>query len=172
MTAIRLALVVLIAYLAAVAETTLAGGLEVRDVTPSLIALAALGWQLVAAGPYAFLGAGLIALVGDLLAPGRVGAGAAAMLLLAYAVGRLQSRVRIEHYLVQAAVVMIAVSLWAAASGLLRSVLGDAASGVWSVLRQSALVGVYTAAVALPVLMVTAWAREPWLRRARRLEAS
>lgn len=162
----RLMLVALIACAAAVADTSLAGALEVHQVAPSLIALAALTWQLVAPGPYAFLGAGAIALAGDMCAPGHVGAGAAAMLMVAYGVGRL----RIEHYALQVLVLLVGTTAWAVATGLLRWLLGDSAVGLALLLGESALVGAYTAALALPLLMVVAWVREPLVRRARRLE--
>jgi rod shape-determining protein MreD len=168
----RLLLLVLAAYAAAVAETALAGTLEIHQVAPSLIALAALAWPLVLPGPHAFLGAGVIALAGDLAAPGRIGAGAAAMLAVAYAVGRLQSRARIEHYLLQVAVLAAGTFAWAIASGLLRVLCGEVPFGLPSLLRHSFLVAAYTAAVALPVLMTVAWLREPWLRRVRRLETT
>ena len=166
MSLLRLALLGLIAYAAAVAETSLAGALEICHVAPSLIALAALTWQLVAPGPYAFLGAGAIALAGDLCAPGRVGAGAAAMLLVAYGVSRL----RVEHYGLQVAVLFAGTTAWAVATGLLRLSVGDSAVGGTLLLREPVLVGAYTAALALPILMVVTWVREPLLRRARQME--
>jgi rod shape-determining protein MreD len=155
----RLAILGLLVYAAAVGETAMVDALAVRQVAPSLIALAALTWQLAWPGPYAFLGAGVIALAGDLFVPGRIGLGAAAMLIVAYATGRLRDRLRIEHYAWQIPLIFAATSVWATGSGVLRAMFGEAAVGV-AMLGQSLLVGVYTALLALPVLMVLAWLRE------------
>jgi hypothetical protein len=148
----RLAILSLMVYATAVGETALVDALAVRHVAPSLIALAALTWQLAWPGPYAFLGAGAIALAGDLVMPGRIGAGAALMLLAAYGAGQLRVQMRIEHYALQIPLVWAATTAWAAGTSLAHA--GTLA--LWP----SLLVGAYTAALALPVLMVVAWLRE------------
>jgi len=156
---VRLAILGLLVYAAAAGETALVDALAVRQVTPSLIALAALTWQLACPGPYAFLGAGAIALAGDLLVPGRIGLGAAAMLVVAYAVRRLRDRFRVEHYALQLPFVFAATSAWALGTSGLRAVFDRSATGL-AVFEQSLLVAAYTTALALPVLMVVAWVRE------------
>jgi rod shape-determining protein MreD len=166
----RLAILGLMVYAAAAGETALVDALEVRQVAPSLIALAAIAWPLVSSSPYAFLAAGVIALAGDLLAPGRIGLGAAAMLLVAYGVGRLRQRMSVEHYALQVPLVFAATAVWGASTGVLRSIAGESAVGGWTLLGQSLWVGAYTAALALPLLMVVAWLREPSSAQLRRAE--
>jgi len=192
----RVVLLLLIVYVAAVAETSLVDVIRVGDVTPDLLALVAVVWLLTAGGPRAFLLAGAVALVGDLIAPGRLGVGTAWMLLVGYAVVRLRGRfqgatnfrgfvgatdgrgfvgatdgrgfMRVD-VLWQVPMVAAAVTVWAAAVGLTARLLGDASLPWSTILTRSAGVGIYTAGVALPVLMAVGWIREPLLARRRKL---
>ena len=59
-----------------------------------LLALLAVVWLLTASGTRAFLVAGAIALVGDLIAPGRLGLGFGWMLLVGYGVTQVRARFR------------------------------------------------------------------------------
>ncbi len=168
----------LIVYLAAVAETSLVDVMRVGDVTPDLLALVAVVWLLTAAGPRAFLVAGAVVLVGDLIAPGRLGVGTAWMLLVGYGVTRLRVRFQgatdgrgfmWQQLVWQVPCVWLAVTVWAAAVGLTGRLLGDVALPWSTLLTRAAGVGVYTAGVALPVLMVIGWIREPLLARQKKL---
>lgn len=169
----RFLILTLIVYLAAVAETSLVDVMRAGDVTPDLLALVAVVWLLTVAGPRAFLVAGAVVLVGDLIAPGRPGVGMAWMLLVGYGVTRL--RVRFQGatdgrgFMWQVPCVWVAVTVWAAAVGLTGRLLGDVALPWSTLLTRAAGVGVYTAGVALPVLMVVGWIREPLLARQRKL---
>ena len=78
----HLLILIPIVYIAAVAETSLVDVMRIGDVAPDLLALVALVWLVTVAGPRAFLVAGAVALLGDLIAPGRVGVGTAWMLLV------------------------------------------------------------------------------------------
>jgi hypothetical protein len=174
----RVVLLLLGVYLAAVAETAVVDVIRVGEVTPDLLALVAVVWLLTAAGPRAFLAAGAVALVGDLIAPGRLGVGMAWMLVVGYGITRLRARfqgatdgrgfVGIDLAW-QMPTIGAAVTMLAAAVGLTGRLLGD----VWlpwsTILIRSAGVGIYTAGIALPVLMVVGWIREPLLARRRRL---
>ncbi|MBN2475466.1 MAG: hypothetical protein JXB62_12720 [Pirellulales bacterium] len=156
-------------YLAAVAETSLIDVLRIGEVTPDLLALVAVVWLLTSGSPRAFLGAGAVALVGDLIAPGHLGVGMGWMLLAGYGVGRLRARFRLEHLGWQVLITFATVAAWAAAVGATGRLIGDL-SLAWSAVVPRALgVGLYTAAVALPVWMVVGWIRQPFLARKRRL---
>lgn len=169
----RFLILTLIVYLAAVAETSLVDVMRVGDVTPDLLALVAVVWLLTAAGPRAFLVAGAVVLVGDLIAPGHLGVGMAWMLLVGYGVTRLRARFQGatdgRGFMWQVPCVWLAVTVWAAAVGLTGRLLGDVALPWSAVSVRAAGVGVYTAGVALPVLMVIGWIREPLLARQRKL---
>ncbi len=165
----RILLLLPIVYFAAVVETSLVDVMRIGQVAPDLLALTAMVWLLAATGPRAFLAAGAIALAGDLIAPGRLGVGMGWMLLLGYGLTRLRARVKLDHLLVQVPAVLVTVTLWAVAVGLTGRLLGDV-SVPWSMLLSHAAgVGLYTAALSLPVLMVAGWIRQPYLARQARL---
>jgi len=150
-----------IVYLAAVLQTSLDDLLQVRGVTPDLFALVAVVSVLCTPGPRAFLLGGGIMLLGDLIAPGRIGIGAAWMLVLSYAVVRLREHIRLDFLAVRVAVVGVAVAFWVAGVGATGRLLGELPLG-WTAIGFRALgVGVYTAGVALPVLMILGWLPEP-----------
>jgi len=157
----RTVLLAAIVYLAAVVQTSLADAMRVGSVTPDLLALVAVVYVLAARGPRSFLVAGGIALAGDLIAPGPPGPGAAWMLLVGYAFGRLRHHVRLEHFIAQVPVVGLAVACWAAGVGMTARLLGDLPLAWSAIAARAAGVGLYTAGVALPVLMVLGWSREP-----------
>ena len=167
----RILLLALIVYLAAVAETSLGDVMRVGRVTPDLLALVATVYVLAARGPRAFLVAGAVALAGDLIAPGRLGVGAAWMLVVGYAVGRLRHHVRLDHFTAQVPVVGLAVACWAAGVGATARLLGELPLAWSTTAVRAAGVGLYTAGVALPVLMVLAWTRERAIAPQRQVSA-
>ena len=157
----QLFLLIPLVYLAAVAETSLADVLRVGQTAPELLALTAVVWLLLARGRWAFLAAGAIALVGDFIAPGRLGVGAAWMLLAGYGLSRLKGRLPTEHLVVQVPMVLAAVTLWALAVAATGRLLGDVPLPWSAIPSRAAGVGLYTAGVSLPVLMVLGWLAEP-----------
>lgn len=162
-------LLVPVVYVAAVADTTLAERIQVGRVAPDLLALTAVVWLLLAAGPSAFLVAGAIGLVADLVSSGRIGLGTACFLLAGYALVRLRQRLALEALPAQLAVVFAAVALLSAGVGVGRWLLGETVVGPVTLLLGALGVGLYTAGVALPLLMVLGWIREPLVRRKRKL---
>ena len=156
-----LLLLIPIVYLAAVAETTLADVLRIGAISPDLLALTAAVWLVIARRPYAFLMAGGIGLVADLLTPGRIGIGAAVWLLVGYTLLRPRWRWVFEHVLGQVSAVALAVSVWAATAGFARWLVGDAALGLSTILARAVGTGLYTAAISLPILLVASWIGDP-----------
>jgi hypothetical protein len=183
----RVVLLSLIVYLAAVAETALVDVIRVGEVSPDLLALVAVVWLLTASGTRAFLVAAAVALVGDLIAPGRLGVGTAWMLLVGYGISRLRAHFQGAtngrgfvgatngrgfvgvDLAWQVPMVAAAVAVWAAGVGLTARLLGDVSLPWSTLLARAAGVGIYTAGVALPLLMVVGWIREPYLARKRKL---
>jgi rod shape-determining protein MreD len=160
--AMQFLLIPVVVYVAAVIETSLIDGIRIGPVAPDLLALVALVWLLgPRRGTWTIAVAGMIALVGDLIAPGRVGVGAFWMLLLGYAVVQWRIRFRHEHLVLQVITVGVAVTAWAVAVGLTNRLLGELPLSMSSILMRSVGVGVYTAGVGLPVLMVVGWVRQP-----------
>ncbi len=156
-------------YLAAVADSSLLNAIRVGQVTPDLLALAAIVWALTAKGRRAFLVAGLIALAGDLVSPARLGLGTFWMLPVAYGITRLRARVWLDHVALQAPVVLVAVTVWAAAVGSSNRLLGEIALPWLTMLGRAAGTGLYTAAVSVPALMLIGWIREPRMALERQL---
>ena len=166
---IRLVVLSSLVYVAAVAETSLIDAAAIAGVSPDLLALVAIAWLLVVVEPRAFLVAGAVALLGDLIAPGRLGVGTAWMLVVGYAVGRLQSRLRWKHLAAQLLTVWVAVTVWAAGVAVTSRLIDDLTLPWSTIPMRAAAVGLYTAAFGLPILMVVGWIREPKATRQRRI---
>ena len=174
----RFLILILVVYIAAVVDTSPVDVMRVGHVTPDLLVLVAVVWLLTASGPRAFWVAGAVALVGDLISPGRLGVGMAWMLLVGYAVIRLRARFQgatngrgfmWQKLVWQVPCVLVTVTVWASAVGLSGRLLGDVSLPWSTILARAAGVGIYTAGVALPVLMVVGWTREPLVARQRKL---
>ncbi|MEE8450503.1 MAG: hypothetical protein V3R99_01275 [Thermoguttaceae bacterium] len=165
----RYLLLLPIVYVAAVLETSAVDLIGVGRVAPDLLAMVAIIWLMIVPTPRAFLVAGGIVLVGDLIAPGRPGVGMAWMLLIGYAITRLQQHVKMDHLAVQVIVLWAAVTLWASAVGFTGRLTGHVVSPWSTLFVHTAGVGIYTAGVSLPVLMVIGWIREPLLTRQARM---
>jgi rod shape-determining protein MreD len=161
----RTLLLLPLVYVAAVLQTSLADVVRVGRVEPDLLAVLAVGWLLVFPGPRSFLAAGLAGLAADLISPGRIGVAAFCFLLVGYGVMRLRARLPIRHLVWQVAVVGVAVSLIAAGSAMGRWLLGETTAAPSVLLVRSLSVGVYSAGVSLPLLMVVGWMQEPLRRR-------
>jgi rod shape-determining protein MreD len=161
----RYLLLVPIIYIAAVLQTSLGGLLSVGHVGPDLMALAAIVWLLYDSQPRAFLAAAAIGLVADLIAPGRVGLGMACFLLVGYAVCRLRTKLPAEHLVGRATIILIAVGLISMAIGCVGPLLGQASPGLSQVVARSIGVGVYTAGISIPLLMIAGWISEPYSTR-------
>jgi len=153
-----------VVYATAVADTSLIDAMTIGSVTPDLPALTAIVWLLLAGGPRAFLVAGAVALVGDLIAPGRLGVGMGWMLLVGYAVTQLQTRLKCDHLAWQVSLTCVAVIVWAAGVGITGRMVGDVALPTSTLIARAAGVGLYTAAVAFPLLLVIGWIRESYAR--------
>ncbi len=145
----------------AVFETSSADLLRVGTVGPDLLALVAILWVLRCGGPRGFLVAGAVGLLGDLLLPGRLGLGMALLLLIGYAITRLRARLLLEHPVWQLATIWLGTTLFAFGLALWSWASGEAAVSIARLALRSAGVGLYTAAVAVPVLLVIGWIGQP-----------
>ena len=150
---------ILFVYLAAVVDTALGEVLRVGNVTPDPVALVAVVWVLLARSRWAFLTAGAVALLGDLIAPGRVGVGAAWMLLVGFGLGRVVPHIRSRHLAVRLPLLLAAMIVWCLGVAVTQSVLGETTAPLTIQLGHAIGAAVYTSAVAVPVLMVAGWIR-------------
>ena len=158
-----------ILYLTAVLQTSLADVLGVGHVTPDLLALLAVLWLLVTPGRRAFLVAGLIGLVVDLISPGRMGIAAASFLLVGYGLTRLRAKLDLEHLARQVPIVCLATTALSVTLALGGWLLGQTSVPLATLLVRALGVGVYTTGVSLPLLMIIGWIREPFRRHATQL---
>ncbi|HUY90871.1 MAG TPA: rod shape-determining protein MreD [Pirellulales bacterium] len=154
-------LLALAAYLAAALDTALAPAWAIGRATPDLLALTAVLWLLAPGRPRPLWPAAALGLLADLLAPGRLGVGLACFAVAGYTIAGLRPRLAYAAPWLKAAVVAIAVAAIALGGGLLRRLLGELDVSGLAILGRSAAVGVYTAGVALPILMVFDWLPQP-----------
>jgi len=108
----------------------------------------------------AFLAAGAVMLAADLAAPGRVGLGAAAMLVVAFAVAALRRRVGVASLAARWTLFAAAALAWTLAVGLAGRCLGDVELNWSEVAWRAAAAALLTAAAALPALMLLGWLTE------------
>lgn len=167
----RWILLIPLTYVGAVADTSLADAFCIGPVAPDFLALAAMLWLLVLAKPGAFLAVGAVGLVSDLIAPGRIGYGLAGFLVAGYLVARLRARLAPEHLLWHAMFTFAAVALVSVLTALGQRLLGEVSLPLAALATRGAGVGLYTAAVSVPLFMIVAWMREPFLARQRKLAA-
>lgn len=154
-------------YLAAVLETSLADFVRVGTVGPDFLVLVAILWTILYGGPRAFLVAGAIGLVGDLLVPGHPGPGMALLLVIGFAIGRTRGRLPLEYPACQLALLAAASTAFAAGLAVITRLLGETSQPLSVLFQRSIGVGLYTAAFALPCVLVIHWMRRP-LRLDRR----
>mgnify|MGYP000881676352 FL=1 len=146
-------------YLAAVVDTALGDVLRIGEVAPDMVALTAIVWMLLARHRWSFLTAGVVALAGDLIAPGRVGVGAAWMLLVGFGLCWVLPKTRSRAWIVRLPLLAAAMIAWCLGVALTDSLLGNASRPVVSQLLHAIAAAVYTSAAAVPVLMVAGWGR-------------
>jgi rod shape-determining protein MreD len=144
-------------YLAAALQTSLAPVIEVRHVMPDLFALVAIVWLLRPAGSRGFIAAGLVGLVYDLTSAAPLGIGLGLYSLAGYSICVLLGKLDRNHLLVQLPIVWLATTIIALGEAVAARLFGELTLP-WTTLAVRAVsVGVYTTAVALPVLMVVGW---------------
>jgi rod shape-determining protein MreD len=156
-------------FVAAVLQTSLVDDVRIGAVTPDLFLLVAMVWLFSGNGQYGFLGAGAVGLAADLASPGRLGIGAAWLLLVGYVLNRIMVRLALEHWTTQVPAVVLATAVWAAGMGLTRWLLGEVVIGPLAIFQRALGVGLYTGAISLPLLLALSWTGAPFLARRRKL---
>ena len=166
----RYVLLLTAVYVALVLDAALVDLVAVGRVAPDLLAIVALAWLFTCqASTRTVVVAALIGLASDLAAGGRIGAGLASFALVGYAATKLRSKVDADHPLVQTALTWPAATTIALLAAVAQLASGELAMPAGGAIVRSLLVGVYTAAIGLPVWMMLSWIREPLVRRRRHL---
>ncbi|HZZ28659.1 MAG TPA: rod shape-determining protein MreD [Pirellulales bacterium] len=148
-------------YLAAVLQTWFAIRWDALGVGPNLLVLVGFSWLTQAGSRRGLLVAALAGLVSDLNSPMPLGWAVALFAGFAYGVVWLRQRICLDSFPAQLGVVWSAAAGITLAQGLL-SMWSAQAPATWSMLVQrSALVGLYTMCVAIPILVFVFWRRDP-----------
>lgn len=162
---IRWTLLLPAVYLAAVAQTSYHRLLAIGPVAPDWLTVVAVLWLLWGRGRHDFLVAGAIGLLGDAIAPGRPGFGAAALLLSGYALVQLRPFGIGSGLLSQVTLTALIAAVVSLASLAGAWLVGDAELMPKPWLYHAGGVGLYTALAALPLWMILSWLREPLLKK-------
>jgi cell shape-determining protein MreD len=148
-------------YFAAIVQTWFAARWEAFDAGPNLLVLAAFLWLTQSLTRRGLLMAALAGLVSDLNSPTPLGLGMAIFGCAAYCVVWIRLRISLDGFATQLGVVWFAatsITLW---QGIFIKCWGMS-SVAWSMLVQrSALVGLYTMIVAVPILIFLFWRTSP-----------
>jgi rod shape-determining protein MreD len=145
-----------ILYGVALADSAFAPLLRVGGVEPDFLALMACV-VVFRGGAKGFLAAGVVGLASDLLGPGRIGIDMAVYLVVGFALSHAAPWRRIEHPLSHTLLAWLAVSMLALGIGTCRWLLGEVALSWTAVAGHSLLVGAYSAALGLPLFMLSNW---------------
>jgi len=152
----RLTLVLLVTYLAAVATTTFAGDLCVRNVMPHLLAAIAVGWVVTGNSRYDALVAAAMGLFSDGISAGRIGIDMAGLLLVGWILQQTRGRWS-DHAPVRALLAGLAAGWLTLLGAAVAQLAGDAAFTLVEVVNETGIAAVYTAGVALPAFMIVGW---------------
>jgi len=151
--ALRGLLLLTAAWLAALFDTGIAPLLELRHCAPSACLLAAVLTIALSNNSHAFLIAGGFGLTGDLSGASRLGPALGCFALAGYVVLRLRGTSQPPGVLRRSAELLLCAIAMPIALATVQA-LSAATSVSWSWLMQAALgAGLYTAALALPVLL-------------------
>jgi rod shape-determining protein MreD len=166
----RYLILALAVYAAAVVQTSLAPALEVRHVMPDLFALAAVLWELTAvrrdadraadASPRGFFAAALVGLAYDLTSSGPLGVGFGLFTGVGWLIASIRAKFDLAHLLMQLSAVFFATAAIAGGEAVIWRLRGETALPWTTLVVRAACVGVYTTAVAVPIVMVLGWLRE------------
>jgi cell shape-determining protein MreD len=153
-------------YLVAVLQTWFASRWDAFGVGPNLLVLIGFLWLTQSGSRRGLLVAALAGLVSDLNAPTPLGLGLGVALFsgMAYGVIELRRRISLDGFPAQLGVVWFAaasITLW---QGVFFKFFGHAPVAWSGLMQRSALVGLYTMCVAIPILIFVFWRRTPRLQ--------
>jgi len=148
-------------YIAAVLETTLATHWRIAGTGPDLLALVAFAWLAIRPGASSLVLAAAAGLVVDLGSATPMGIATAAFALSGYAALRLRNWINLDHFAGRLASVLLATTISCLIQGLAARLVGEMSLTWLAVFQRSVIVGLYTTAAAVPVLMILNWLSRP-----------
>ncbi len=146
-----------VVYLAAVLQSALGPRWEVAGAVPNLLVLVAFVFVAVSQNQYALAIVAAIGIVGDLNSPGPIGMEIALFAVAGYGVLWLRQRLVIDHFPGRLAIIWFAATLITICEGIVVRFTTISPLPLGLLVQRSLLVGLYTMAAAVPVLMVIGW---------------
>lgn len=148
-------------YLASALQTLQSPHWQIAGVGPDWIALAAFTWLTLNRNRYAFAIAALIGLAADLISPAPLGLNMAVFATVTYALTGLRARIHLDHFPGRIAIVFLGVAATCCVQSVALQILKQTALPWLMLLPRSALVGFYTAGLAIPIMMLATWLQSP-----------
>jgi rod shape-determining protein MreD len=147
-------------YVASILQIGLAPRSQIAGAGPDLLALLAVIWVMKSAGWHAILIAALIGLAGDLNSTAPLGVGVAISALAAYGILWWRRQVKLEHLSVQVVVVWTSITAITLAETIAGLCLSQPVPSLAIAAQRTAVVGVYSTLIAVPILLVMSWCCE------------
>jgi rod shape-determining protein MreD len=144
-------------YAAAVAQTSIAPCLTVGLAAPDLLLLLAFVWIVRRPGWPGFIGAMTVGLAADLSSLGSLGTMVVCLGIAAVALDSWRPTLGLDHPLVAALATGIATMLVSFVTATLATIGEPGSRSLFALASQSVGVGLYTALLACPLLVVLAW---------------
>jgi rod shape-determining protein MreD len=144
-------------YVAAVLQSALGPRWEIAGAAPNLLIVVALVWLTVSLNRHALAIVAAIGLVSDLNSPGPMGMDMALFAMAGYTALWLRQRLMIDHFPGRLSVIWLAATFITLLEGIVLRFMAASPLALRLVFERSLLVGLYTMAVAIPVLMVIGW---------------
>jgi rod shape-determining protein MreD len=145
-------------YLVSMLQIGLAPHWQIAGAGPDLLALLAVLWTVKSTGSHALATAALIGFGSDLNSTMPLGVGMALYALIAYGVVWWRRQVKLDRLSAQIAVVWSGITAIVLLEHIAGSCLGRTMS-LGLAIEGTAVVGLYSTMIAIPVLLVMSWRR-------------
>ncbi len=106
-----------------------------------------------------FLAVAVVGLLSDLTSAGPLGIGMAVFALVGYGITALRGKLDLDHFIVRLTVLWLAVTTIALAQGIAWKLTSETSLSWPTLAVRGVTIGVYTAAVGLPLLTMIHWRR-------------
>jgi rod shape-determining protein MreD len=147
-------------YLSTILQIGLAPYWQIAGTGPDLLALLAILWVVKTTGWHSLAVAALIGFGSDLNSTAPLGLGMALYAAIAYGLVWWRRQVKLDRLSAQVAVVWAGVTVITLLELIADSGLGRSISSLRLALERTAVVGLYTTMIAVPVLLVMSWRRD------------
>jgi cell shape-determining protein MreD len=147
-------------YLASVLQIGLASRSQIAGAGPDLLAVLAVIWGMKSAGWHAILIAALIGLVSDLNSTAPLAVGVTIYALAADGILWWRRQIKLEHLSVQIVVVWTSITAMTLAESIAGLCLSQSVPALTIAAQRTAVVGLYSTLIAVPILLVMSWCGE------------